>query len=483
MSQCCVRHVPAAGDEPSAIMKSYRATDHRRRLENLGTCQRQIRSCMRKHLVTKYLPAQCVYNLGEYPCREPWNPDEYDERELDRLQAHGIQLIQVMDDWSDQLRLCGGHKLTAINPDGFRRFVRMVQQRGMKVLAYASSGYFIRSDPGFREDWSRPNDGFFSGYWNLARCAPASPGWRAYLLPQIVRIIEEFGVDGIYNDWGYVPNASKGNQELAKDEVPAFEETPQHDGAISDLLQLIYAEVTRRGGIYKVHADYANQPQTQGAKVYDYLWVGENMTNADILREAVKNHPPYVVPCIDMSFATVESDDEAFLHAIPYLQFPLLMAGRPWTGERGMIPGVNYSPAPPSVDVWKQRCLAAWEYHNAHPQGPHIYGGWDAVPPRPGTQETHARWLRQYMPLAEEGTWAWLEIGDSALFAQPLPPAVVASAFTNREIYLVLANYGRTPQALETADTYVPVDMPNAAPTTHWQLPQRSLRILQRRGV
>ena len=136
-----------------------------------------------------------------------------------------------------------------------------------------------------------------------------------------------------------------------------------------------------------------------------------------------------------------------------------------------------------SVDIWKQRCLAAWEYHNAHPQGPHIYGGWDAVPPRPGTQETHARWLRQYMPLAEEGTWAWLEIGDSALFAQPLPPAVVASAFTNREIYLVLANYGRTPQALETADTYVPVDMPNAAPTTHWQLPQRSLRILQRRGV
>jgi hypothetical protein len=464
-------------------MKSYSATDHRRRLENLGTCQRQIRSCMRKHLVTKYLPAQCVYNLGEYPCREPWNPGEYDERELDRLQAHGIQLIQVMDDWSDQLRLCGGHKLTAINPDGFRRFVRMVQQRGMKVLAYASSGYFIRTDPDFCEDWSRPNDGFFSGYWNLARCAPASPAWRAYLLPQIVRIIEEFGVDGIYNDWGYVPNASKGNQELAKDEVPAFEETPQHDGAVSDLLQLIYAEVTRRGGIYKVHADYANQPQTQGAKVYDYLWVGENMTNADILREAVKNHPPYVIPCIDMSFATVESDDEAFLHAIPYLQFPLLMAGRPWTGERGMIPGVNYSPAPPSVDIWKQRCLAAWEYHNAHPQGPHIYGGWDAVPPRPGTQETHARWLRQYMPLAEEGTWAWLEIGDSALFAQPLPPAVVASAFTNREIYLVLANYGRTPQALETADTYVPVDMPNAAPTTHWQLPQRSLRILQRRGV
>ena len=210
--------------------------------------------------------------------------------------------------------------------------------------------------------------------------------------------------------------------------------------------------------------------------------MGENVTNADVLREAVKNHPPYVVPCIDMSFAKVESDDEAFLHAIPYLQFPLLMAGRPWTGERGMIPGVSYSPAPPSVDIWKQRCLAAWEYHNAHPQGPHVYGGWDAVPPRPGTQETHARWLKQYLPLAEEGTWAWLEVSDSSLFAQPLPQGVVASVFANREVYLVLANYGQTVQRLETTDSYAPVDTPAAAPTSHWQLPGRSLRIVVRRG-
>ncbi len=95
--------------------------------------------------------------------------------------------------------------------------------------------------------------------------------------------------------------------------MPAFDEDPTYDGAVADLLQLIYAEVTRRGGIYKLHADYANQPQTGGAKVYDYLWVGENVTNADTLREATKDHPPYVVPCIDSSFASIESDDEPFL--------------------------------------------------------------------------------------------------------------------------------------------------------------------------
>lgn len=164
------------------------------------------------------------------------------------------------------------------------------------------------------------------------------------------------------------------------------------------------------------------------------------------------------------------------------MQFPLLMAGRPWTGERAMVPGVRYSPGPPDADIWKRRCQAAWEYHTAHPDGPHVYGGWDAVPPRPGTQENHARWLKQYLPLTEEGTWVWLEIGTSDLFAGPLPQDMVASVFANREVRLVLANYGRSRQRIETTAPYSPVDTPSAPPGTHWELPARSLRILVRRG-
>jgi hypothetical protein len=262
----------------SAILASYTAADHRRRLENIARCQRSIRTCLRRPLVPDYLPGPCAYNLGVYPCRKPWDPDEYDERELDRLRDHGIRLLQVFDEWNDSLRLFGRHKLTALNPAGFHRFVEMVHRRGMKILAYASSGYFIRTDPDFREEWSRPGDGFFGGYWNMVRCSPASPGWRAYLLPRVARILDEYAVDGIYNDWGYVPNASKPpRQDPAKDEVPAFEETASYDGAVTDLLALLYAEVKRRGGIVKLHADYANQPQTGGLKVYDYLWVGENV--------------------------------------------------------------------------------------------------------------------------------------------------------------------------------------------------------------
>jgi hypothetical protein len=467
-----------------AILNQYAAEDHRRRLQNIGACRRAIRSCLRRHLITNYLPAQCCYNLGEYPCRKPWDPGELDERELDRLKEHGIQLIQVFDEWNDSLRLFGGDKYTALNPAGFRRFIDMVHRRGMKILTYGSTCFLERTDPDFRQEWSREGDNLVLGYWNMARCSPASPGWRAFLLPRIARILDAYELDGIYIDGGYVQNFRRPPGPPAKDEVPAFEETPEHDGAFSDLLALIHAEVGRRGGILKLHVDAADPPRTAGLKVYDYLWVGEGVNQADALREAVKNHPPYVVPCMDMTFAKIEGADEPYLHAIPYMQFPMLQAGRPFTGERGRIPGIRYAPG---EDFWMRRCREAWDHYQAHPQGPYTYGSWDAVPERPETRPTHARWLKQYLPLVEDGTWAWLEIGDSDLFAGPLPKDTVASAFANRELYLVLANYGRTATDIATADAYVRVDGPSPAVqagldsgSKRWILPPRSLTILRR---
>ncbi|MCU0960329.1 MAG: alpha-amylase family protein [Pirellulaceae bacterium] len=456
-----------------AILADFTADDHRRRLTNIRFCTQKIRQCLRQHLVTDYLPAQCVYNLGEYPSRVPWEPDEYDEQELDRLKEHGIQLIHVMDEWNDRYGLFGGNKLTAVNPEGFRRFISMVHQRGIKILAYASSGYFVGSDPDYRVEWSRPGDAF-GGWWDLTRCAPASPGWRAYFLPRMLQILEDYELDGLYNDWGYVPNADRKILQPAPDEVVAFEETPQYDGAMTDLLYLIYCEIKRRGGIYKLHADFSNQPLTGGLRVYDYLWVGEGVDNADRLREAVKNHVPYVVPCIHGSIAQVSGAGDHFLHAIPYLQFPLLQGGRPLTGERAVVP----IPRLPGVQE-NGFYTAAWEYYQQHPDGPYIYGGWDPIPPNIETRPQHARWLKQYLPMVEDGTWAYLEITDSDLFASPWPAGCVASMFANRELYLVLANYGTTAQLIETTDAYVSADERAAAPARQWPLPPRSLRILR----
>lgn len=486
----CGNHVAAvenaavAPTGASAVLRSYTNEDHRRRLRNIGVCHREIRTCMRKHLVTDYLPAQSCYNLGEYPCAKPWEIGEYDEAELDRLKEHGIQLIQVFDDWNDSLRLFGGDKYTALNPSGFRRFIDMAHRRGMKMLAYVSTGFLQWTDPDFRQAWAPEGARCSLGFWDMARCSPASPGWRAYLLPRVARILDDYGLDGIYNDAGYKTNAAKMRlpdsspvRGRAKDAMEAFEESEHHDGALADLLALIYAEVKRRGGILKLHIDGALEPQTGGLNVYDYLWVGEGVGNADGLREAVKNHAPYVVPCIDMSHAKVAGDDESYLHALPYMQFPLLHAGKPFTGERAAIPGVKYVS---DSDFWMKRCREIWKRHQANPDGPHTYSGWDFFPGRPEARTKHAQWLKRYMPLVEEGTWAWLQIGESSLFAHALPKDVVVSAFANREVHLVLANYGRAPAEIETVVDHLPIDQPSATSTKRWNLPPRSLRILRR---
>jgi len=39
-------------------LNSYTAEDHRRRLENIAVCERGIETCLRKHLITSYLPGQ-----------------------------------------------------------------------------------------------------------------------------------------------------------------------------------------------------------------------------------------------------------------------------------------------------------------------------------------------------------------------------------------------------------------------------------------
>ena len=468
---------PSAVAAGPSLLRDYTAEDHRRRLSNIGLCTRAIHTCMRKHLITDYLPAQCCYNLGEYPSRKPWEVGEYDEQELDRLRDHGIQVLQVFDDWNDSLRLFGGDKYTAVNPEGYRRFIDMAHCRGMKVLTYTSTWFLQRTDPDFRQEWSREGDFLVVGYWDMARCSPASPGWRAFLLPRLVRIMDEYGADGIYVDGGYLANQHPAKQKMApaKDEILAFEETPQHDGAFADLLGLIYAEVKQRGGILKLHVNAAEQPQSGGLKVYDYLWVGEGVSQADPLRETVKNYPPYLVPCLDMGFTSIESENEPYLHAIPYMQFPVLQAGRIFTGERGRVPGIKYRD-----DFWMQRCRDAWKQYQADPSQLHTYSAWDAVPGNPETRPTHARWLKRYLPLVEEGTWAWLEIGESSLFTAPLPKHVVASAFANRALHLVLANYGHAAADVETSEAYTPADSPAATSVTHWTLPPRSLRILRR---
>jgi len=201
------------------------------------------------------------------------------------------------------------------------------------------------------------------------------------------------------------------------------------------------------------------------------LWVGEGIRNADTMREAVKNHLPYVVPCLDMSRARVEREDDLYLN-IPYLQFPILLGGRPFTGERAAIPGVEYQPA-----FWTDHLRSIWRYYQAHPEGPFSYGWWDSCPGRRDARPAYYRWLKLYRRMAENGTWAWLEVTASDLFMEPLPEGVVASVFANRRIYLALANYSQRPVHVRTRKPHVGAEVPGE-PATSWTIAPRSLTVL-----
>jgi len=90
--------------------------------------------------------------------------------------------------------------------------------------------------------------------------------------------MDDYGVDGLYNDMGYGRGVVANKFLPAEDEVLAFEETDDDDGYLTDLLGLIYDMVKRRGGIVKVHRGSTQCPKTT-AKVYDYLWVGASATD------------------------------------------------------------------------------------------------------------------------------------------------------------------------------------------------------------
>ena len=80
---------------------------------------------------------------------------------------------------------------------------------------------------------------------------------------------------------------------------------------------------------------------------------------------------------------------------------------------------------------------------------------------------------------------AWFRLGKLDVTSTVLvvligAVGVVASAFANRSLHLVLANYGRAAVTVETTADHAPADDPAAPAGRAWTLPPRSLKILRR---
>ncbi len=437
---------------------------HRRRLQNLRDVNGAVTSCMAEHRIGDYLAGQVIYNLGEYPNPFSIAPTEYDEALLQEFADHGVGLIQLHEEWTDSQRVLGADKFSSHDEPGLADFISLVHSFGMKIILYASTGFFEATDPDFDPAWAHPDTHLVEIYFDYARCSPASPGWRAYLLPHLDRIMDEYGIDGLYDDVGYDPPHL--HDPPLPDDISPGPETPQCHSAFHDLLGLVSDMVHKRGGVFKVHVGGATSRGLTN-DIYDYLWVGEGVQNIAELREKTRVYSPYVVPALDMSRAHINNEDDLYLHSVPYMQFPLRVDGRPVTGERALADNVTY---PRGEDCfWTCHHRAVHEYYTQHPDAPPMYGWWDSCPGRAGARERWFHHFDLYRPMVAEGSRVRIDITATTIFDQPIPDTVTASLFVNDTMYLVLANYGDSSVTLnspwtwqnrETGDIRQPIQLP-----------------------
>jgi len=467
------------------------AEGHRKRLSNLRDADQAVRSCRRKHTIRTYFPGQVTYNLGEYPNRISMAPTSYDVELLQTLAKGGVSLIAIHEEWNDPLRLLGADKFTSPDPKGLQAFIDLVHSLGMKITLYASTGYFDIRDPDFRPDWTSFDFHLVDLFFKYAMCSPASPEWRAYLLPRLERVLDEYGIDGLYNDTGYEPlwrYANTGTRQVSGPYEPLpfrsegrfrhvspEPETPDHDAAMEDLLGIIYESVHRRGGVYRLHIGGNRQPNYK-SKVYDYLWVGEGVSDLRLLRRETMNHTPYVVPAPDFSSGMLEREDDLYLYSISSMQFPLRVDGRPCTGERSVFPNIEYCPVTP--DRAMSGFMKVQKYYQDHPNAYPSFGQWDSCPGRPEARERWLYHLSLYLPMVKKGTRVWIEVVESSLFRQELNPDFSASLFVNDETYLVLANFGKTSAEINTVWSWR--DRETNRSGTVWSVPPHDLLFLQR---
>ncbi|MBK9169127.1 MAG: hypothetical protein IPM24_16915 [Bryobacterales bacterium] len=453
-----------------------RAPDQRRRLLSIQDCARRIRKCWRYYQIADYIPGQAFYNLAEYPLRPAVYPDRDDESRLAALASAGVGLVQLHSEWSDPGRLFGGDPFTPADPAGFRRFVQLCHEHGLKVICYVSSGYFPRTDPDFRPDWALSERWDRQDtYLRLARCSPASPGWRAYFLSRLDRLLDEYAIDGIYNDLGYLP-LHRCREDWPSTHVEAFEESERRDGALEDFLTMIYARVKSGRGIVKIF-DYGYRVPQVYNRIYDYLWVGPGVPqDADAMRLAVKHYLPYVVPLVDKARLQSESaagpfpEQDLYLNTLPYVQFPLLLSGRPFTGERSLAAPDHRVPDG-GFSRWDfaRRIL---EVHRQSPAGPHSYGWWDSCPGSPDVQRVFNEWLSVYRHLTPQHTMVFVEVGDCD-YAPCLPEGVVLTVFAGVAVHLLFANYSQVAVTLDVAG----VETTAGEPVSQLHLPPRSLTV------
>ncbi len=416
-------------------MKRLSLEEHRARIDNINTAEQNNRSFYRRHRIRDYLPGQATYNLGDYPAPFSIEPTEYDFNMLRDMAKNGVELIQLHEEWNDPIRHLGADKFTCFDPKGLEKFIDLAHYFGIKIIPYISSGFFHELDPDFDEKFTVRKNYCINGmHFKYRRCSAGSAEWREYLLPRTFAVLDRYDFDGIYNDMGY--DSSHRVKAGGCDKKYGLAE---YDPEIEDLLGVIYGEVKRRGGIYKIHRS-RNNPAPCHDRVYDYIWIGEAIGETNI--GVGKDFYDYVIPCRDKKQIKEGYDDAYYASVIPFLQFPLLTSrGRPLTGKRIEEDIPYYGNEDGKLGDEFEFNKKVGEYMKEHPDGPYTYSLWSSIPDDVGDYVRWCKYLALYRPMVERDTLVYIELRDSADIISSIPDRVYASMFVNEKKYLAVSNF------------------------------------------
>jgi hypothetical protein len=345
----------------------------------------------------------------------------------------------------------GADKYDSHDPEGMKKFIDLCHYFGIKIIPYLSSSFIHSYDPDFREEFTRCDATCTSIHHNYRIAWAGSPEWREFILRKTFAVLDKYEFDGLYNDMGY-DGASILRKEYRKRGEEFTGTSYPYDMEVEDLLCTIYFEVKKRGGIYKYHISTYFAPPCK-EKVYDYLWVGEGFKDKKQF-SITRQHEPYVVPAVDRQHLETDIDpDYIYVQSIPFMQFPLLMHGRPLTGRSVEVEGVKYYGIdnPKSEYNMKKR---VGEYYRAHPNGPYTYTEWGSIPDDPHEIDRWGRYLQLYLPMVSENSVVRMAISESPMIKSDIPEDVYISLFTNEKQYLVVSNVSGSPYTFVARDEW-----------------------------
>jgi hypothetical protein len=418
-------------------MKKLTLEQHRSRIINLDEARSSVKKCFKEYRIKNYQPGNVSYYLGAYPLSFSIEPTEYDYKTLQRYAKHGIGIIKIHEEWNDSVRALGADKYSSHDKPGLLKFIKLCHYFGLKVILYVSSGYIHFIDPDFKPEFIKYERFASLCHFKYHTCSCASPEWRTFLYEKMMKVMDEYGIDGIYND--HPPDEmiqqnkeyrEKHNKSRPPNEVP-------YDPYTEDFLAMLYNGVKKRGGIYILHLMSRYGPPCK-ERVYDYLCVGEGVSDLNNLLYS-KHYEPYVINILDKQSQSDFGPDLPFAATIPFLQFPTLNHGRPVTQDRSTANVPLYDDESKRHRYHYKKMA---EYALAHPNGPYCHGCFSSIPDDPKDVDRYDHYLSLYLPMVTDNSVVHMEISETNLIKGVIPKDIIVSLFTNEKQYIVISNLG-----------------------------------------